>query len=64
MTKMDSMMKSPEMVQMFRNTTSNTIEELLGQEEEDFDGIILQGPRNPVKEVKDLVNLFQMFKQQ
>jgi len=64
MTKMDSMMKSPDMVQMFRNTTSNTIEELLGQEEEDFDGIILQGPRNPVKEVKDLVNLFQMFKQQ
>ena len=61
MTKMDSMMKSPGMTSMFQNTTENTIEELLGGgKEEDIDGIAFQGPRNPLKEAKDLLNLFRM----
>ena len=63
MTKMDGMMKSPGMASMFQNTTENTIDELLRKEEEQLDGIALQGPRNPIKEAKDLVNLFQMFAQ-
>jgi lipocalin len=63
MTKMDGMMKSPGMTSMFQNTTENTIDELLKMEEEQFDGIALQGPRNPLNEAKNLVNLFQMFAQ-
>lgn len=57
MNKMDAMMKSPSMTSMFQNTAEKTVEELV----EDFDGIALSGPRNPLNEAKNLFNLFQMF---
>ena len=65
MTKMDTMMKSPGMESMFQNTTESTIEDLLRKEEGQIEnsGIVLQGPRNPLDEAKNLVNLFQMFAQ-
>ena len=75
MSKMDSMMKSPGMESLFENTTESTIEDLLAAEgasggggsierkEERLigkEGIAFQGPRNPFREAKDLVNLFRM----
>ncbi|UPQ97251.1 calycin [Chloropicon primus] len=60
MQKMDAMMRSPGMTSMMSNTAEKTIDELLGGDD-DFDGIALQGPRNPLTEAKDLLDLFRMF---
>mmetsp|Transcript_10397 Transcript_10397/g.26393 ORF Transcript_10397/g.26393 Transcript_10397/m.26393 type:complete len:331 (+) Transcript_10397:58-1050(+) len=62
MNKMNAMMKSPDMVSVFQNTAGKSVEQLVSGEE-DLDGIVLQGPRNPVEEATDLLDLFKMFSQ-